>query len=86
MSNNALQDERWPGGMDRSGAPALNAANQAAVEARRLARKAAYKAKEAAKHGDAKAERRLRRANALDRHARMVYDTDRDIGGEFSAE
>lgn len=50
-------------------------------------KKAAYRAKEAAKGAEREKNRRqLRRANALDRHARMVYDTDRDIAGEFSAE
>ena len=47
---------------------------------------AAKQAERAEQQKAAKQDRAYRRANALEQHARLVYDTDRDIAGEFSAE
>ena len=49
--------------------------------------KAAYAEREATRRAEQKQQtRQLRRADSLYRHARMVYDSDRDVAGEFSAE
>ena len=48
--------------------------------------RAKFAAKQAERAAQQKAGRASRRYDALQRHARMVYDTDRDVAGEFSAE
>lgn len=49
--------------------------------------KAAYQLRQAERNARKITDyRALRRANALYKHARMVYETDRDVAGEFSDE